>query len=250
MDAIAGLLDGPRPARPSCCARAWTRRGRCASGRGAADRGRVVRGEAWVILTTARPSLCAAATSRSSAVRSPTPSPTTRPPRPRSSSSRASCARRRPGPSRADGRPRCPHLGQRPDGATVMLTGTYELDGEVSGRLLARSPARSSCASAEWELSRDPADGRRDRQGRARPGGRARPPARPAADRRSARLVRPAGGGAPGGTGPTATRSSATRCACCTTIPPASGPSPRSRTTGVRAPRSPGASTSSSASRP
>ena len=37
-------------------------------------------------------------------------------------------------------RPRRAHLGQQPDGATVLLTGTYQLDGEVSQRLLRALP--------------------------------------------------------------------------------------------------------------
>ena len=90
------------------------------------------------------------------------------------------------------------HWGNAADGATVMLTGTYTLDGEVSGRLLRALPPLLVLREGEWELPGRPAARRRDRQGRARAGGRARPPARPAADRRPARVVRAArGNGSP-----------------------------------------------------
>ncbi|MEK8225107.1 cupin domain-containing protein [Oerskovia sp. M15] len=58
-------------------------------------------------------------------------------------------------------------------------------------------------------------------------------------------------GDAPGGTARTPTPWSDTRCACCTTTRPAPGRSSRSHDrSGCRGPRSPGASPSSSASRP
>ena len=41
------------------------------------------------------------------------------------------------------GRPRRAHWGNSPDGATVMLTGTYQLEGEVS-----RPPAAGAAAAA------------------------------------------------------------------------------------------------------
>ncbi len=40
--------------------------------------------------------------------------------------------------------------GHRPDGATVMLTGTYETDGEVSDRLLSALPRLAVVAGGDW----------------------------------------------------------------------------------------------------
>ena len=79
--------------------------------------------------------------------------------------------------------------GNAPGGETELLTGTYQLDGAVGGRLLRALPP---LAVDPRRRAREPADraaGRRDRARRARPGGGARPPARPAADRRAARLA-------------------------------------------------------------
>ena len=81
--------------------------------------------------------------------------------------------------------------GNSADGETVMLTGTYQLDGEVSRRLLRALPPLLVLKGDAWETPLIEPAGRRDRQGRAGPGGRARPPARPAPDRRPAHLVRP-----------------------------------------------------------
>jgi AraC-like DNA-binding protein len=41
--------------------------------------------------------------------------------------------------------------GNAPDGATVMLTGTYELEGEVSRRLLRALPMRLVVRGADWD---------------------------------------------------------------------------------------------------
>ena len=41
--------------------------------------------------------------------------------------------------------------GNAPDGATVMLTGTYQLEGEVSGRLLRALPASMILREDEWD---------------------------------------------------------------------------------------------------
>jgi len=41
--------------------------------------------------------------------------------------------------------------GNAPDGATVMLTGTYELEGEVSRRLLRALPMRLIVRGADWD---------------------------------------------------------------------------------------------------
>ncbi len=84
--------------------------------------------------------------------------------------------------------------GNSPDGATVMLTGTYQMDGEVSGRLLRALPPLLVMPARGVEQPADPAPGLRGRGGRPGPGGRPRPAARPAADRRAARVVRPPGG--------------------------------------------------------
>ena len=83
--------------------------------------------------------------------------------------------------------------------------------------------ARRAAGGGVGLTARRPAR-RRGRQGRARTGARARPVARPARHRRRC------GRGSPGptprrrrGTGPTPTRSSARRCACCTTTPSTRG---------------------------
>ena len=41
--------------------------------------------------------------------------------------------------------------GNAPDGATVMLTGTYQLEGEVSGRMLRALPASMILREDEWD---------------------------------------------------------------------------------------------------
>ena len=103
--------------------------------------------------------------------------------------------------------------GNSPDGATVILTGTYQMDGEVSGRLLRALPPLLVIPGDSWsspliallasEIAVDE---------RARPG-RPRPAARPAADRRAARVVRTPRGRGPGWyRAPTPTRLSGPRC--------------------------------------
>ena len=49
-----------------------------------------------------------------------------------------------------------------------MLTGTYMLEGEVSGRLLRALPPLLVLRADEWDCPLVAAAGRRDRQGRAR----------------------------------------------------------------------------------
>ena len=116
--------------------------------------------------------------------------------------------------------------GNSPDGETVMLTGTYQLEGEVSGRLLRALPPLLVLAGRRLGHAADRPARRRDRQGRARPGGRAGPAARPAADRRrcapGSRARRPR---RRAGTAPTPTRSSGPRCGRCTTTRRTRGPS-------------------------
>ena len=58
--------------------------------------------------------------------------------------------------------------GNAADGSTVMLTGTYELDGEVSRRLLRALPPLLVLRRDAWDSPLVGAAGRRDRQGRAR----------------------------------------------------------------------------------
>ena len=80
--------------------------------------------------------------------------------------------------------------GNAPDGATVLMTGVYESAGEISARLLRALPPLLEGRRRRARLAARPAAGGRDRQGRAGPGGRPGPSARPAADRHAARLVR------------------------------------------------------------
>ncbi|HZE34023.1 MAG TPA: cupin domain-containing protein [Actinoallomurus sp.] len=80
MDALASLLDGPR-ARGAFLLRSiltppWSLR---IQDRAPLTLVSVVRNEAWVVPDTGRPCGCAPVTSRSSAARLRTPSPTTRP---------------------------------------------------------------------------------------------------------------------------------------------------------------------------
>ena len=223
MDAVAGLLDGPR-ARGAFLLRSsmdppWSLR---IQDEAPLTLVAVVRGEAWIVPDdgAARCS-CGAATSRSCAA--PSLHRRRRPGHAAAGrrSTPGSAARRRTATSSTAMR----DLGVRtwgnsPDGATVLLTGTYQLDGEVSRRLLRALPPLLVAARRRVGLAAGPAARRRDRQGRAGPGGRARPAARPAADRRAARLVRAARGrGA--GLVPRArpTPSSGRRCGCSTTTP-------------------------------
>ena len=82
--------------------------------------------------------------------------------------------------------------GTSTSGDDVMLTGTYQTDGEVSRWLLDALADADRAAVGHVDLSRDPLAGRGDHQGRAGAGGRARPPPRPAARRGPAGVVRPA----------------------------------------------------------
>ena len=214
MDAVAGLLDGPRArgALPAALdARAAV--GPADPGRGAAD-ARVRRARRCVgdRPRTARP--CSGpATSPSSGARSTTRWPTTRDGAPGRDPPRADL--------RAAGRRGAQLMddlgirswGNSAEGATMMLTGTYESAGKVSRRLLRRAAAADHCPRREcpWSPS-----SRRDRQRPARAGGRARPPARPAADRRPARWFARPEAAAPGWYRAAADPSSGPRCSSCT----------------------------------
>ncbi len=87
------------------------------------------------------------------------------------------------------------HLGVRTwgncaDGATTMLTGTYQLHSAVSAAVARRAASARGIAGRSMGLPvRVPAR-RRDREGRPRAGSGPRPLARPAAHRRAARVVR------------------------------------------------------------
>ena len=201
--------DRGRGAR-SCCARAWIRPGRCASRtRRRSTLGAVVRGEAWVVPDDGE----AVRLGRGDVaiLRGPGPLHGRRrpghaaagrhPPRP------ALHDARRRGPRRDDG-PRRPHLGQQPGRRDACCSpAPTRWTARSAGRLLRALPPLLVLPDDAWDSPAGPAARRRDRQGRAGPGGGARPAARPAADRRPAGLVRAARGrGARPGTAPTPTR--------------------------------------------
>ncbi len=84
--------------------------------------------------------------------------------------------------------------GDNPDGSTMLLTGAYQLPGEISRRLLDALPALLVAHRGQLELPADSAAQRRDRQGRAGSGRGPGPVAGPAADRGAAYVVRPCRG--------------------------------------------------------
>jgi hypothetical protein len=140
--------------------------------------------------------------------------------------------------------------GNSPEGETVLLTGTYQLDGEVSRRLLTSLPSLLVLERDAWD---NPLVGYLAAEiGKDEPGQEA------VLDRLldllligvlRAWFARPEAG-RPAGTAPTPTRSSARRCACCTTARPGRGRSPRwPAKSACRAPRWPGGSRRWSASR-
>src|ERR671918_227986 len=125
MDALAGLLDGPR-ARQAFLLRSsmdppWSLR---IQDEAPLTVVAIVRGEAWLI---------------------PEDGESVRP--------------RRGGGARPPAGAELEHMrdlgvrtwGNAPDGATVMLTGTYELHGEVSGRLLRALPPSLVLREDEWD---------------------------------------------------------------------------------------------------
>ena len=140
--------------------------------------------------------------------------------------------------------------GNAADGATVMLTGSYHLDGEVSGRLLRALPTMLALRQDEWDGPVIPLLA--DEIVKDEPGQEA------VLDRLLDLLLIPSCAPGlpvprprrPAGTAPTATPSSAALCGCCKTALPGSGPSPTwPARQAPRGRRSPGASTSWSASR-
>ena len=110
--------------------------------------GAMVRGEAWVLPDDGEPLQLARRRRRHPrAARTRTPSPTTRPPPPQVVIHPGQRCTTPDGDELAE----TMDLGVRtwgnsPDGADVMLTGTYQMDGEVSRRLLRRA-ARAARAA-------------------------------------------------------------------------------------------------------
>ena len=141
--------------------------------------------------------------------------------------------------------------GNSADGGTVMLVGTYNLDGEVSGRLLRALPELLVLREDEWDCPVIPllaTEIVKDEPGQEAVLDRLLDLLLIAVLR--AWFARPEARGAGAGTARTPTRWSAARCACCTTTRPTRGRSrswPTRRAS--RARRSPAASRSWSASR-
>ena len=154
MDAVAGLLDGPR-ARGAFLLRLtmdppWSLR---IEDEAPLTLVAIVRGErVRSSRTAASRSGCAPATSRSRA--GPTPTRRRRPAtrrRRRSSSPAASAARRTASELKLMDFLGTRNWGNSPDGETVMLTGTYQLEGEISGRLLRALPPLLVLAGDAWD---------------------------------------------------------------------------------------------------
>ena len=157
------------------------------------------------------------------------------------------------GPRPGDG-PRRAHLGQQPATAsTVMLIGTYKLRGEVSRRLLGALPPLLVLSSGRTPGTPRSSPLLADEIVKDEPGQEV------VLDRLldllliavlRAWFARPGGGGARLVPGPRATRSSAGRCGCCTTTRRTRGRWPRwPPRPASRGRRWPGGSPSSSASR-
>ena len=142
--------------------------------------------------------------------------------------------------------------GQRPDAPTMMLCGTYGSVGEVSERLLRALPQAVVLPGDAWDSRLAHVLAEECARGDARPGGRARPPARRRDDRRPALMAvaaRRRGAGLvprPGRPGRRAGAAGAARGPC----PAMDAAGPRGGSAASRARPSPGASPSSSASRP
>ena len=154
MDAVAGLLDGPR-ARGAFLLRStmdppWSLR---IEDEAPLTLVAVVRGEAWIVPDGDAHAVRLAG-GDVAIVRGPDPytvadDPATAPAGPDPAGAALHDARR-PG-GQADDGPRGAHVGQRGDGATVMLTGTYQLDGEVSRRLLRALPTLLVLPDDAWD---------------------------------------------------------------------------------------------------
>ena len=255
MDAVAGLLDGPR-ARGAFLLRSlldppWSMR---IQDEAPLTLVAVVRGEAWIVPDGGEP-VAARARATSPSCAGPEPytvadDPATPPQVVIHPGQRCTT----PDGERADRRW---SLGVRtwgnsPDGATVHAHRHLPAaTARSAGGCWAALPPLLVLPGDELGLPADRAARRGDRQGRARPGGRARPAARPAADRRRCGPGSPAPRPRrPAGTARTATRSSARRCgAAQQPRPPVDGRRAGAARPASRAPRSPAASPSSSASR-
>ena len=152
MDAVAGLLDGPR-ARGAFLLRStmdppWSLR---IEDEAPLTLMAIVRGSACVVPDDGE--IIRLDAGDVAIVRGPDPylvadAPDTLP---QATSTRASAADARRHRAEARGLPRHPRLGQQPDGETVMLTGTYQLDGEVSRRLLRALPPLLVLEGDAWE---------------------------------------------------------------------------------------------------
>ena len=154
MDAVAGLLDGPR-ARGAFLLRSsmdppWSLR---IEDQAPLTIVALVRGEAWIVPDDAAPELLGEGDV--AVLRGPDPytvadDPATAPQAVIHPGQRCTT------PEGEDLTETMEFFGVRtwgnaPDGATVMLTGTYELEGEVSRRLLRALPMRLVVRGADWD---------------------------------------------------------------------------------------------------
>ena len=234
MDAVAGLLDGPR-ARGAFLLRSsldppWSLRIQdeaplTAGGGGARP--------AWIVPDERRAGArCAPATSRSCA--GPTPyivadDPATPPQAIIHPGQRCTTPDGRE--LEADEPSACAPGATAPTAGRCCSPAPTSSTGEISRPPAARAAAAARARARRAGTPADRAARRRDRQGRAGPGGGAGPAARPAADRRAARLVRAPEAEAPGWYRAYARPGRrARRCGCCTTTPRTRGPSRRWRT--------------------
>ena len=171
MDAVAGLLDGPR-ARGAFLLRSsmdppWSLR---IGDEAPLTLVAMVRGEAWLVPDDGEPGAARPrATWRSCAARTPTRWPTTRRTPPQvlilpGQVCRTPDGRELTGMTDLGVRA----WGNSAEGATVMVTGTYQLGGEVSDRLLRALPPRLVIPDDAWGSPAHPAARRRGRARRAR----------------------------------------------------------------------------------
>ena len=179
----------------------------------------LVRGSAWIIRGRAcsrsgwrrATSRCSSAPSRTSSATSPAPQPQLR------IHPGGICEPLPGAPIDYSARLGVRTYGGRPEGEAMVVSGTYQLEGDVSRRLLAALPPVLVVPAAEVAGHGDGHGARRDPAGRAGPAVRARPVARPGADHHAAGVVR-AAGVARAGVVPGAERPGRRprRCACCT----------------------------------